>query len=119
MAAESPEEVDRVMQNFWVGKYLRKENPEEGSQKWIAYTNFIGHHIPRATLVSTSWNVERVKKVLGLMKEKASPGARGLPIAMWKVAPQGILEAVAHLPFSIWSKGMVDGPGSAPRPTSQ
>ena len=53
--------------------------------------------IPRCEWPHETWTVERVRVALGTMREKSSPGVRGIPLSVWKSLPADILGRVSDL----------------------
>ena len=92
------EAVDAAVRSYWVDTVLRHHAPVDEDSCWAAFSSSrFGPHIPSATWPSSLWNSERVRDVLRHMREGASPGSLGIPIAVWRALPEAWMSSVARL----------------------
>lgn len=91
-------EVDRAVRKFWVDSILRSHASVDGPSQWALFlASRFGTHIPVMEWPAPSWSADRVRSVLGRMREGAAPGALGIPVAIWKTLPECWHAAVARL----------------------
>ena len=91
-------EVDTVVKAYWVDGVWRRLEHVDPSLSWAAFqASRFFHHIPHCTWPHESWSLERVRSVLGGMREGSSPGVRGIPLSIWKALPDSFLQRVADL----------------------
>ena len=94
----SPAAVDRAVRGFWVDQILRCHAGVNDSACWATFlSSRFGSHIPRLDWPAPPWSADRVRSVLGSMREGASPGSLGIPIGVWKALPELWHGAVARL----------------------
>ena len=92
----TPAEVDAAVQDFWVRKIWRKNAALDESACWqrFADSKFFAH-IPRCEFPHEPWTLERVRRIVGHLREGSAPGVRGIPISLWKCLPDSFLQNVA------------------------
>jgi ribonuclease HI len=111
-ACSTPEEVDTEVRRFWVDEVLRKHEGVDGEAAWEGFAGSeFAAHIPRAEWPVVVWDGSLVRKTLGRMRASASPGSRGVPIAVWKAMPEEWHEWIARL------LGLVEEEGQWPEGT--
>jgi hypothetical protein len=97
-APRTEQEADLEMRRFWVEGILQKNDPNLEKSKWAAFrSSKFGSYCLRAQWTFSKWTGERVRTVLGEMKEKAAPGHRNIPISLWKCLPDEVMDSVAKL----------------------
>ena len=91
-------EVDTAVQAYWVKGVWRMHEDVDVAASWEAFraSPFFAF-IPRCEWPHETWTVERVRVALGTMREKSSPGVRGIPLSVWKSLPADILGRVSDL----------------------
>ena len=98
--------VDAAVRGYWVDDVLRQHAGVDAAACWEAFlTSEFGAFVPQVCWPSPAWTGERVSSVLRSMRESAAPGLFGLPLAVWKVLPPAILEAVAQLLTLVEAEG--------------
>ena len=94
----TPSAVDAAVRLFWVDGVLRQHVTVDDDVRWKAFLDSpFGGHIPSATWPSARWTADRVRSALRAMREAASPGMTGIPIAVWRSLPSPWPEAIARL----------------------
>ena len=92
------EEVDAAVQQYWVQSVLRRHAGADGADRWRALLESeFGAHIPVVDWPRTAWSAARVKQGLAAMREGASPGRLGIPLALWKSLPVAWHAALARM----------------------
>ena len=90
--------VDEAVRAYWVAEVLRKDADVDAPARWAAFlASPFGHHVPTAVWPHLAWTGARVQRVLQQMRESASPGQLGIPIAVWRSLPPAWMAAVARL----------------------
>ena len=90
--------VDAAVQAYWVKSVLRQHADVDTKTLWNAFLESpFGSHIPKLQWPTLPWTGERVRQVLGKMREGAAPGSVGIPLAVWKMLPTSLHEALARL----------------------
>ena len=102
----TPAEVDASVRAFWVDKILRQHADVNEDCRWDAFlASPFGAYLPTATWPSAPWTADRVRAALRAMREAASPGMTGIPIAVWRSLPPPWPEAVARLLTLVEAEG--------------
>ena len=87
-ACSTPAEVDAEVRGFWVNQVLRKHEGVNGEQAWLQFlSSEFAAHVPRMEWPVVEWTADLVVATLRRMRASASPGSRGIPIAVWKAMP--------------------------------
>ena len=70
----------------------------DGAQCWDTFraSRFFPYY-PTCQWTRAPWCLERVLRVLRVMREASSPGVRGIPISLWRSLPEEVLARVADL----------------------
>ena len=90
-------EVDDAVRRYWVDEVLRCHAYVDGSARWSFFFSQFGAYIPTLVWPCLPWSAERVRSILGHMRERAAPGSLGIPLAVWKTLPSSWFGAVARL----------------------
>ena len=99
--------VDASVQAYWVHSVLRQHAHADTDSLWGTFlASPFGSYIPKMQWPRLPWTGERVRHVMGRMREGAAPGSLGIPLAVWKVMPSALHEAVARLLTLIELDGM-------------
>ena len=102
----TPAAVDSAVRAFWVDGVLRQHAALDEDACWAAFlASPYGRHIPTATWPSSPWTAARVQAALSSMREGASAGMAGIPIAVWRALPLCWASAVARLLALIEAEG--------------
>ena len=92
------DEVDSVVQDFWVHRVWRMHADVDEEERWGAFQRSpFSAFLPNCPFPHDSWSLERVQMVLRQLPEGSAPGLRGIPIAVWKCLPDEFLQRVADL----------------------
>lgn len=83
----SVSEVDVTVRQYWVEGILRCHASVDSTARWQLFFSQFGAHIPVLEWPTPSWSADRVRRILGCMREKAAPGSLGIPLAIWKALP--------------------------------
>ena len=103
----SHEAVDVVVQDYWVQGVWRMHEHVDVSASWADFrASGFYSHIPRCTWPHEPWSLERVRSVLGGMRERSSAGVRAIPLAVWKSLPDAILSRIAALLTLVEAEGV-------------
>ena len=90
--------VDDAVRAYWVKGVWRMHEAVDALSSWAAFraSRFFAH-IPHCQWPHEPWSFERVRSVLGGMRESSSPGVRGIPLAVWKSLPEAVLTRVGDM----------------------
>ena len=90
--------VDVTVRQFWVSDVLHRHAAVDGDSAWAAFSaSLFSPHIPSMEWPSQPWSGVRVRDALFQLPEASSPGALGIPIAVWRSLPSQWFDAVARL----------------------
>ena len=93
----TPVAVDTAVRGYWLS-VLRHHAHVDEDACWTAFsTSRFGPYVPQAQWPFPPWTSDRVRDVLHHMREGASPGSLGVPIAVWRSLPDPWMHAVARL----------------------
>ena len=106
MQCLSVEAVDIAVRGYWVDTVLRQHAPLNGDAQWTTFmASPFAAHIPVLQWPTSIWSTARVRAVLQQMREAASPGMLGIPIAVWRCLPEEWMAAVAKLLSKVEASG--------------
>ena len=98
--------VDAAVSAFWVHTVFRQHAHVDEEAAWARFlASPFGACIPTATWPHTPWDAPRVQHTLRCMKERASPGDLGIPIAVWRSLPPAFHASLAQLLNLVESSG--------------
>ena len=102
--------VDRAVQQYWVHQVLRRHSSVDEELSWASFlASPFAAHIPTLQWSAPLWTDERVRLVLGHMREGAAPGPLGVPLPVWKALPGAWHVAIARLLNLVESEGVWPG----------
>ena len=92
------EAVDAVVRGFWVDGVLRQHVGVDPRAAWAAFeASAFAAYVPSVALPAPAWDAALVQRVLLATSDRVSPGARSIPVAIWKTLPEASYGALAEL----------------------
>ena len=99
-------EVDGAVRRYWVDEVLRCHASVDGGRCWSTFFSRFGQFIPTLVWPILPWDADRVRAVLGRMRERAAPGSLGIPLAVWKSLPTSWHGVVGRLLSLVEDEGV-------------
>ena len=97
--------MDAAVRGFWVDTiFCRHKHVDEEQALAALLESEFAAFIPQLEWPLETWTVERVRRVLDMMRGNVSPGSMGIPIAVWRVLPDVWMRSVARF-FTLLESG--------------